>query len=323
MSRLNLIAAAAMAAVVAAFPAVAQQYPARQITLVVPFPAGGQQDVEARALAQSMEPRLKQPVIVENRPGAGAAIGIGYVAKAAPDGYTVLVTGAGAALLHLVSKNLGFDPTKDIAPVSMLTDSFTLLAVPAQLNVKTWNEFVDMVRKNPGKLNYASLGVSSVMLAFEGLKSAVGNLPMSEIPYKGSADYFTAALRNDVQLFMSTYGPMRANIEAGKFVPIITVGSRKHPAFPNLPTTDELGYGKGIRSFAWTGVFVPAGTPQPIIDTLQREIAHYVTLPASKERADKAGNVLVGNTPAEFKRLYDADVAAWAAVAKSINLQPQ
>jgi tripartite-type tricarboxylate transporter receptor subunit TctC len=323
MNRRTGLFAAAAAALLFALPAAAQQYPSRQITIVVPFPAGGQQDVEARGLAQSMEPRLKQAIIVENRTAAGSAIGIGHVAKAAPDGYTVLITGAGAALLKLVSKNLDFDPTKDIVPVSMLTDTTSLIVAPAELGARNWNEFMALARKSPGKLNYASLGVSSVLLAVEGLKSAAGNLPLSEIPYKGFSEYLTATLRNDVQLMIGTYGPMKAHVDSGKLVALLAIGDRRHPATPNVPSTGELGYGKGIRSFAWTGMFVPAGTPQNIIDTLQREVAFYVQTPGAKERAEKATNILVGSTPAEFKKVYDADIAAWGAVAKAINLQPQ
>lgn len=320
LKHLSALMATTLLAVV---PAFAQQYPTRQITIVVPFPAGGQQDVEARALGQSMSARLKQPVIVENRPGAGSAIGIGHVAKAAPDGYTVLVTGAGAAVLHLIANNLSFDPTKDIAPVSQIVQGSIVVTAPAQVGVKTWKEFEDLARKNPGKLNYASLGASSLTLAMEGLRKAAGDLPITDIPYKGAADYYQAALRNDVQLFMSAYGEMRGHIDAGKFVPLLTLGSAKHPVLSNLPTTEELGYGKWVRNFSWTGVFVPTGTPPAVIDTLYREIAYYVQLPATKERAATAGVALVGSTPAEFKKFVDADVAAWSGVAKAINLKPQ
>ncbi len=304
--------------------AVAQPtYPGRQITIVVPFPAGGQQDIEARALADSMQRRMGQPVIVENRPGAGAAIGIGYVAKAAPDGYTVLVTGAGAALLHLVQKNLGFDNTKDIVPVSMLSNGTSLIVAPKEVGAKNWPEFMEIAKKNPGKLNYATLGVSSVSLAMEGLRNAAGNLPMTDIPYKGSAEYITAALRNDVQLILSTIGSFKQHIDAGAFVPMMQVAEKRNAAFPNVPTTKELGYGEKIRPFAWTGVFVPAGTPQPIINRIYEEVAFYVKQPESLKRAEGYYTDLVGSTPADFKNVYDADIAAWGAVAKSINLQPQ
>ena len=310
-------------AVLMSTAALAQQYPSRQISLIVPFPPGGAQDIEARALAPTMERRLGKTVIVENKPGAGAAIGIGYVAKAAPDGHTILVTGAGAALLHLVSKNLGFDNTKDITPVSMLSSGTSLIVASKQVGAKDWKEFQDIARKSPGKLNYGSLGVSSVTLAMEGLKSASGNLPINEIPYKGMADYVPAAMRNEVQLILGTIQGIKPHIETGALVPMMQVAYKRYPAFPNLPTTSELGYGDKIRPFAWTGVFVPAGTPGAIIDRIYEEIAFYVKQPDAQKRAETSFYDLVGSSPAEFKKVYDADIVAWAAVAKSINLQPQ
>ena len=301
----------------------AQEYPTRQITIVVPFPPGGQQDIEARGLSNSMEGRLKKPVIVENRPGAGSAIGIGAVARSQPDGYTLLISGAGSALLHLVQKNLGFDNTKDITPVSMLSNGTSLIVAPKQVGAKDWKEFMDLARKNPGKLNYASLGISSVSLAMEGLKAAAGNLPIADIPYKGQTDYMTAALRNEVQLILGTIGPFKPYLDNGAFVPLLQVAEKRYPAFPNVPTTAEMGYGDKIRPFAWTGVFVRTGTPAPIIDKLYGEVAYYVKQPDSLKRAEANYSDLIGSTPAEFKKVYDADIAAWNAVAKAINLQPQ
>lgn len=303
--------------------AVAQQYPTRQISIIVPFTAGGQQDVEARALAQSMEPRLQKPVIIENKPGAGAAIGIGFVAKAAPDGHTILVTGAGAALLNVIAKNLGFDPSKDITPVSILSQGNSIIVTNKQTGAKDWKEFMEIARKNPGKLNYGGLGVSSVTLAMEGLKSASGNLPISEVPYKGAADYTTALLRNDVQLILSTYGSLKTHIDSGAVIPLMQINEKRYSALPNLPTTVELGVGEWIRPFAWTGVFVPTGTPGTIIDRIYGEVAHYVKQPETTKRAQNFYTDMVGSTPAEFKKVYDADIIAWAAVAKAINLQPQ
>lgn len=314
---------AALAAVLMAGPAAAQQYPSRQVSLIVPFPPGGAQDLEARALAPTMERRLGKPVIVENKPGAGAAIGIGYVAKSAPDGHTILVTGAGSALLHLVSKNLGFDNTRDLIPVSMLSSGTTLIVANKQTGAKDWKEFVEIARKNPGKLNYGSLGVSSVTLAFEGLKSAAGNVPINEIPYKGMADYVPAALRNEVQLIMGTVQGIKPHIDTGAFVPMMQIAYKRNPVVSNIPTTVELGYGDKIRPFAWTGVFVAAGTPGAIVDRIYDEIAFYVKQPDALKRAETASYELIGSTPADFKKVYDADIAAWGAVAKAINLQPQ
>ena len=323
MNRTTMLFATTAALALLFGSAVAQQYPSKQISLIVPFTAGGQQDVEARALAQSMEPRLQKPVIVENKPGAGAAIGIGFVAKAAPDGHTILVTGAGAALLKVIAKDLGFDPGKDLAPVSILSSGNSLIVTNRQTGAKDWKEFMEIARKNPGKLNYGSLGVSSVTLAMEGLKSASGNLPINEIPYKGAADYTTALLRNDVQLILSTYGSLKTQIDSGAIVPLMQINEKRYSALPNLPTTVELGVGEKIRPFAWTGVFVPTGTPAAIIDRIYGEVAYYVKQPETIKRAQGFYTDMVGSTPAEFKKVYDADVVAWAAVAKAINLQPQ
>jgi tripartite-type tricarboxylate transporter receptor subunit TctC len=314
---------AAAAALLLALPAAAQTWPSKTVTIVVPFPPGGQQDIEGRALAASMQNRLKTPVVVENRPGAGSALGIGYVAKSPPDGHTILVTGPGPVFLKLVSKNLDFDPTRDLIPVSQLLDSISMIVTPQQTGAKNWNEFMALARKEPGKMNYGSLGVSSVMLAMEGLKSAAGDLPVTEIPYKGAAEYITAGLRNDVQLFLSTIGAFKQHIDSGAFVPLLSVGDKRHPAYPNVPSTGELGYSNKIRAFAWTGVLVPTGTPQSIVDRIAAEVAEYAKDPAARERAEKGYYQLVGSTPAEFKKLFDGDVAAWTTVAKTIKLEPQ
>jgi tripartite-type tricarboxylate transporter receptor subunit TctC len=309
----------------AAGPALAQEanWPSRTITIIVPFPAGGQQDIEARGLQQSMEEHMKKSVIVENRPGAGAALGIGYVARSQPDGHTVLITGAGAALLHLVQKNLGFDNTKDITPVSEISTGISLIVTNKQTGAKDWKEFTELARKNPGKLNYASLGVSSVTLAMEGLKGANNNLPVSEIPYKGQTDYMSAALRNEVQLILGTIGPFKPYLDNGAFVPLLVIGDKRYKVYPNVPSTGELGYGDKIRPFAWTGMFVRTGTAQSIIDRLYGEVAYYVKQPDAIKRDEANYSELIGSSPAEFKKVYDADIAAWGAVAKSINLQPQ
>ena len=314
---------AAAAAMLLALPAAAQTWPSKTVTIVVPFPPGGQQDIEGRALAASMQNHLKNPVVVENRPGAGSALGIGYVAKSPPDGHTILVTGPGPVFLKLVSKSLDFDPTKDLIPVSQLLDSISMIVTPQQTGAKNWNEFMALARKEPGKMNYGSLGVSSVMLAMEGLKSAAGDLPVTEIPYKGAAEYITAGLRNDVQLFLSTVGAFKQHIDAGAFVPLLAVGDQRHPAYPNIPATGELGYSNKIRAFAWTGVLVPTGTPQAIVDRIASEVAEYAKDPEARARAEKGYYQLVGSKPAEFKKLFDGDVAAWTAVAKAIKLEPQ
>jgi tripartite-type tricarboxylate transporter receptor subunit TctC len=318
---IRLFAAAALAVLTGA--AWAQQYPSRPITFVVPYPPGGQTDVEGRAFAESLHKRLGQPVIIDNRPGAGGSLAVGFVAKAPPDGYTILVGAAETPIVKLVHKDLSFDNQRDIIPVSLLTEGWSLILTPSASGAKTWNEFIALARKSPGKLNYATLGASAVSLAMGGLRSAAGDLPITPIPYKGGAEYVQGLLRNDVQLEINVIPFAKPHIEKGTLVPLLQIANARHPDFPNVPTTEELGYGAKIRPFAWTGVFVPRGTPQAVIDTIAGAAAAYAKEPEQTKRAQGAYVRMVGSTPAEFKKVFDADIAAWTAVAKLIGLQPE
>jgi tripartite-type tricarboxylate transporter receptor subunit TctC len=295
-------------------------WPNRPIRIVVPFTPGGAQDLDARGLAAFMEPHLKSPVVVENRPGAGAAIGIEAVAKAAPDGYTLLVTGASVSQLNFLRKGLTFDPTRDLVPISQLSEGITTIVTNKQTPFKTWQEMVAYAKANPGKLNFGGLGVSSVYIAWQSLIKTIG-IDIPEIPYGGQSAYETALLRNDVQLIMGLN--FKPRVDSGDIVPLIAIGDKRHPHFPNVPTTNELGYGKAIRGFAWTGFFAPAGTPKPIIERLAFEASNYAKDPDAVKRVTAAGNVLIGNSPQEFKKNFDNDTQVWGAVAKAINLQPQ
>jgi tripartite-type tricarboxylate transporter receptor subunit TctC len=314
---------AAAAALALAGPAAAQQYPTKTITLVVPFAPGGNTDGAARIFAPSLEKQLGQTVIVENRPGGGSAVGICHVGKSAPDGYTLSLAGAGAALLHLVNANMPCDNRTDVVPTTEVTDGWSLILAPSAAGAKNWNELVAMARKSPGKLNYATLGASSVTLAMAGLLSAAGNLSMVPIPYKGGADYTRGLLTNEVQLQINTIGFSKAHIEAGTLVPLLQVSEKRHPEYPSIPTVNELGYGDKIRPHAWNGLFSPKGTPQAILDRLAAASAVFAKDPAAIAAAAKSYNVLIGSTPAEFKKKYDADIAAWSKVAKEIGLKPE
>jgi tripartite-type tricarboxylate transporter receptor subunit TctC len=295
-------------------------WPSRTIRIIVPFAPGGAQDLEARGLAAFMEPHLRTPVIVENRPGAGGVIGIEAAAKAAPDGYSFLVTGASITQLGFLRKGLTFDPSKDLIPISQLSDGFGVIVTNKHSPFKTWPELLAHAKANPGKLNFGGIGVSSVYLAWQALTRTVG-IDIPEIQYGGAAAFDTALRRNDVQVIMSFVS--RARVESGEIVPLLVIGDKRHPEFPNLPTTDSLGYGTAIRGFGWTGLFAPAGTPRPVIDRLSFEAQNYAREPDAVKRATAAGQVMVGNTAEQFRRNFDEETRIWGAVAKSINLQPQ
>jgi tripartite-type tricarboxylate transporter receptor subunit TctC len=314
---------AVAAALALAGPAVAQQYPTKTITLVVPFAPGGNTDGAARIFAPFLEKQLGQTVIVENRPGGGSAVGICYVAKAAPDGYTLSLAGAGSAVLHLVNANMPCDNRTDVVPVSEITDGWSLILAPSAVGAKNWNEFMAIVRKNPGKYNYATLGPSSTTLAMEGLLSAAGNMKMVAIPYKGGADYTRGLLTNEAQIQINTIGFSKPHIDAGTLVPLLQISEKRHPEYPNVPTCDELGYGGKIRPFSWNGLFAPKGTPQAVLERLATAAAAFAKDQPSVAAAAKSYNVLVGSSPAAFKKKYDADIAAWSQVAKEIGLKPE
>jgi tripartite-type tricarboxylate transporter receptor subunit TctC len=317
IARLLLVAAAALSS-----PSLAQQaeWPARPVRIIVPFSPGGSQDLEARGLAAFMEPHLKTSVYVENKPGGGAVIGIGEVARAAPDGYTLLVTGASVTQLNFLRKDLNFDATKDLVPISQLAEGITTIVTNRQSGIRSWQELLAYAKANPGKLSFGGIGISSVYIAWEAISKASGiNIP--EVPYAGQSAFDLALLRNDVQVVMGV--GYKARVDAGDVVPLLTIGERRHPQYPQVPTTSELGYGTWVRGFAWIGLFAPSATAKPIVDRISAEAQAYVKDPAAQKRAAAADNLLIGNTPEQFKRAFDDDTRVWGTVAKAIDLRPQ
>lgn len=299
----------------------AQPWPSKPIKVIVPFTGGNPFELEARAFFAFAEPRLKQPGIVESRPGGGSSIGIDAVARSAPDGYTLLWTGASLAQLKFLQKNLPFDPQKDLVPVSLIGEVATLVVTNKSVPAKTWAEFVAHAKANPGKLNYGSAGRSSVMLATEALKAETG-INLVEVPYGGSAAYTQALLQNQVQLAMSAASSVKQHIDNGDLKALMVIGTRKVALMPDLPTSAELGI-KSLRSFGWSGVLAPAGTPKAVVDRLAAEFAAYAKTDEAQQRAKRTIFTLVGSTPEEFRQTIEADAKAWEAVAKSLNLKPE
>ncbi len=317
---------AALAAAVAVFgllthAATAQEFPNKPIKVIVPFTGGNPFELEARSFFAFAEPRLKQPGIVESRPGGGSAIGIDAVVRSPADGYTLLWTGASLSQIKFLQKNLPFDPVKDLVPVSLVGEVATLVVINKAVPAKTWAEFVAYAKANPGKLNYGSAGRSSVMLATEALKAESG-INLLEVPYGGSAAYTQALLQNQVQLAMSAASSVKQHIDSGDLRALMVIGNRKVPQMPDLPTSAELGI-KSLRSFAWSGVLAPAGTPKAVVDKLAAEFAAYAKTEEAQKRATATIFTLVGSTPEEFRQVIETDSKAWEAVAKAINLQPE
>ena len=294
-------------------------YPTKAVTLVVPFPAGGALDIVARALADEMRKHLGQPVIVENRAGAGGTVGSGVVARAAPDGYTMLL---GSVATHAIApglyRNLSYDALKDFVPITQVTASPLLLASSAKLNVATLAELIALARAQPGKLNFASTGNgTAVHLAGELLK-ATAQLDVVHVPYKGGAEAITALMTGEAAYTVVNVELVLPQVRGGKVRALAVTGSRRLAALPEVPTLREAGIA-GADVTTWFGLFVPAGTPRAAIDRLQRDAA--TELQTLTDRFAAQGDEAVGSSPDQFALFVRAEHARWARVIKDFGVK--
>ncbi len=294
-------------------------FPSKAVTLVVPFPAGGALDVVARALAEEMRKTLAQPVVVENRVGAGGTLGSGVVARAAPDGHTILL---GSLATHAIGpalyRSLTYDALKDFAPIMQVTASPLLLASSATLNVKTVAELLAAARAQPGKLNYASTGNgTAVHLAGEVLKASAG-LDVQHVPYKGGPEAMTALITGEAAYTVVNLELAMPQVRAGKLRALAVTGARRLPSLPDVPTLREAGV-TGADVTTWFGLFAPAGTPKPVVDRLQRDAA--MALKSMAERFASQGDEAVGSTPEQFTAFVRAEHAKWAKVIKDAGVK--
>ena len=316
-------AAACAASLLQATGALAQAWPAKPIRLMVPFPPGGSTDIVARIVAQKLGERLGQSIVLENRGGAGGTLGTAMVAKAVPDGYTL---GVASTSTHVVAPSvytrLDYDPVKDFAPVSLMAVSPYLLVVTPSVPAKTLQELIALAKKEPGKLNYASAGIGSTThLAMEMLKSVSGTY-MLHIPYSGNGPAGTAVVGGQVELLFGSLPSLLSNAKAGR-VRALAVGTPKRSAsLPDVPTVAESGY-PGFDASLWLAIVAPAGTPQAILDRLQKEIASVVATPETREALDKAGAEPLTSTPAELAAMIREGVSRYAAVIKSAGIKPE
>ena len=300
----------------------AQDFPNRPIRLMVPFAPGGGVDTTARILAAKMQESLKQPVVVDHRPGAGGTLGADAVAKAAPDGYTILLTVSGLAAAPALFKSLPFDPVRDLAAVTQLAASTLLLVVTPKLPAATAQELIALARAKPGSLNYGSSGVGAPLhLTMEIFKHSAG-IDIVHVPFRGDAPMNTALIAGDVQLAFlpaSTGVPLT---DAGRVRALGLIGRKRAAALPNVPTLSEAGV-KGLEASSWYGVFAPAKTPRAIIDILQREVAKAVNSPDFADRMRTQGDEPIGGTPDEFAALVKADVARFGRIVEIAGIPKQ
>jgi tripartite-type tricarboxylate transporter receptor subunit TctC len=307
-------------AVGCAMPVAAQTYPAKTIRLIVPYPAGGATDFFARLVFPKMGEALGQPIVVENRPGAGTAIGASEVARSTPDGYTLLLGDAGTyAFNPTLYKKLSYDPVKDFAPVSLTGRFALILAVNPSMPAKSVKEFVAAAKSEPGKINYGAPGPGSpIHLAMEFFKQRAG-LVMTPIPYKGGADAMNDLLAGRISAMFPDIASGLPQIKGGKLRPIAVASAKRVAALPDLPTIGESGY-PGFEAWAWQGFVAPARTPRPIIMRLNAEFAKVMSDPAIKQRLSESGFEPQTSTPEEFSAYMKSEIAKWAKVIRESNI---
>jgi tripartite-type tricarboxylate transporter receptor subunit TctC len=299
--------------------AVADTYPARPITLVVPFSAGGAVDANARTLAVKLGERLKESVIVENRAGAGGAVGMSSVARARPDGYTVLYTPNSIAIAPALFRKLPFDVERDLVPVVQTLETNFVIVAAKKARLNSLQDLIMTAKASPGKLNFGSSGVADpLQLGMEMLKSRAG-IDMVAVPYKGQAPMFHALLAGDLDVCIASFQMSLPSIMAGTAVPLALTGSRRSALLPGVPTVAESGY-PGFEIAGWHGMFVPAGTPQAIIDRLQAEMAAVLRMPDVRQGIEAIGNEIVGGTAAEFHARMNREVALYKGIVKEAKI---
>jgi len=295
-------------------------YPDKPIKLVVPYPPGGSTDPVARLLAQDIASRIGQPIVVDNRPGAAGSIGTEAVARAAPDGYTILLHTSVIATDPTLKKNAAYDVKRDLAPITLAVTGPYLVVVNPSLPVKNIAELIAYAKANPGKLFYGSAGQgSSGHLIGELFKQAAG-IEMTHVPYKGGGPSITGLMGNEVQLLFDTLGGSRSLAESGKLRALAVTSPARSPVMPNVPTVSESGL-KDFQAVYWLGIFAPSKTPQPIVDKLYREIKQSLDNPEIKAKLLEQGNVAQGLPPAEFAKALDADIQRYRTVIETAKIE--
>jgi tripartite-type tricarboxylate transporter receptor subunit TctC len=299
-------------------PALAQSsdYPNRTIRIIVPFSPGGAVDGPMRAIAEQLGRRLKQQVIIENRPGAGATIGSDAVAKAAPDGYTLLLASQTNAIsATLYAGRLAFNPIDDFAGISLLGREPGALVVHPSMPVKNVAELVALAKSKPGELNYASSGNGSGQHLFMAMFASMAGIQLVHVPYKGSGQAVTDLLAGTVPMAIPGAAAMVKHIKAGKLRPLATTGRARAAQLPDVPTLAESGFA-GYEAYVWMGLLAPKGTPRAVVDKLQAELKATLATPEVTGYMSEAGIESVGSPPADMDAYFREERDRWARIVK-------
>ncbi|CAM3719632.1 LacI family transcriptional regulator [Bordetella sputigena] len=306
----------------AACSSVANAYPERPIRIVLGFPAGGGADVVLRTVTPGLAEELGQPVIVDNRPGAGGNLGMDMVAKSPPDGYTLLMAAPGLATNASLYENLPFDPAKDFTAVGMVSSVPNVLVVNPALPVHTVAQLIDYAKEHPGELNYASSGIGTSLHLAGALFERDAGVKLTHVPYRGGPAATNDLISGQVQLMFNVLPLAVPQVKAGKLRALAVTGPTRSPALPDVPTMMEAGV-KGYTAITWNGIVAPAGTPAPIVNRLNAALQKVLDRPDVQKTFAGMGQDVVKDTPQEFDAMLKAETAKWRQVIEAAGIKAE
>jgi tripartite-type tricarboxylate transporter receptor subunit TctC len=300
--------------------AAAEDFPSKPIRLIVPFPAGGPNDIIARVIGQRVSELIKQPVVIDNRGGQGGVLGTDVVAKSAPDGYTIGIVSAGALVISPSMEKVAYDTRTDLAPVTLVATVPEMLVVATSVPAKTMSELIALAKAQPGKLNFASSGPGSLPHLAGELFKLTAKIDIVHVPYRGAAPAVNDLLGQQVQMTFLDLPVLLPQIKAGALRPIAVGSADRAPTAPDVPTTAELGLPE-LRIENWYGMVAPKGTPDTVIATLNRITREAMADPAVKDKLASQGATLIGDTPEHFRGFIDTEIKKWAEVIKDAGIE--
>ena len=300
--------------------AVAEDFPSKPIRLIVPFPAGGPNDIIARVIGQRMSELTKQPVVIDNRGGQGGVLGTDALAKSPPDGYTIAISSAGALAISPSMEKVAYDTRTDLAPVTLVATVPEMLVVATSVPAKNMSELIALAKAQPGKLNFASSGPGSLPHLAGELFKLTAKIDIVHVPYRGAAPAVNDLLGQQVQMTFLDLPVLLPQVKAGALRPIAMGSADRAPTAPDVPTTAELGLPE-LRIENWYGMVAPKGTPDQVIASLNRITREAMADPAVKDKLANQGATLIGDTPEHFRGFIDTEIKKWADVIKAAGVE--
>jgi len=298
----------------------AEVYPAKPVRVVAPFAPGGISDVVARVMSQQLSEQFGKTFIVDNRTGAGGVVGNGIVAKAAPDGHTLLMVTPAFTILPGISRSLQYDSVKDFTPITQIMRVPSVLVVSPALNVNTLKDFVALARANPGKFNYGSGGPGSALHLYSELFKIAAKVNIVHVPYKGGGENFAALIGGQIQMLIISVPTALQFVNSGRMRALaVTTEGKRAPSMPNVPSMSEAGV-SGMTIYVWFGFAGPAGMPKAIVNKLHAEVVKALAAPSVKDQFIRQDAEFVGSSPAEFSKLIHNELQLWAEVIKSAGI---